>query len=283
MKPTVCVFSKHFGWMKNLEEATGAIKRIGFDGVDLAVRKNGHVDPDNIETELPAAVAVCRQAGLEVPMIVSDISDPDDPRTERVIRASAELGIRSYRLAYWKYPDGRSIDATLSAIKTDMVKLASLNAKYGIRGEYQNHAGNFFGSAVWDLWYVIKDLDPRYMGVQYDVRHAVIEGGGCWSNGFNALKDHIGSADIKDGGWQRKDDGSYAAGSCPLGEGMVDFPRYLTMLKDAGFTGPVSLHYEYDVIPGGTTALSYKEKVEKTITGMTPDLSKFREWAGCYL
>jgi sugar phosphate isomerase/epimerase len=34
---------------------------------------------------------------------------------------------------------------------------------------------------------------------------------------------------------------------CPLGEGMVDFPKFFGMLAAAGFRGPISLHLEYDI------------------------------------
>ena len=37
---------------------------------------------------------------------------------------------------------------------------------------------------------------------------------------------------------------------CPLGEGMVDFKRYLAMVKTNGFSGPVQLHMEYHELGG---------------------------------
>jgi sugar phosphate isomerase/epimerase len=38
---------------------------------------------------------------------------------------------------------------------------------------------------------------------------------------------------------------------CPLGEGQVDWTFVSTSLRDAKFSGPVSLHLEYK-IPAGT-------------------------------
>ena len=48
----VCVFSKHFQWT-DVSEAAALAKQIGFDGIDLTVRKAGHVLPENVS-------AICR-------------------------------------------------------------------------------------------------------------------------------------------------------------------------------------------------------------------------------
>jgi sugar phosphate isomerase/epimerase len=42
---------------------------------------------------------------------------------------------------------------------------------------------------------------------------------------------------------------------CPMGEGMVDWPKVFSMLAAARFTGPISLHLEYDP-PNELTAIA---------------------------
>jgi sugar phosphate isomerase/epimerase len=32
---------------------------------------------------------------------------------------------------------------------------------------------------------------------------------------------------------------------CPLGEGMVDWQKFFSLVAASGFTGPISLHVEY--------------------------------------
>jgi hypothetical protein len=36
------------------------------------------------------------------------------------------------------------------------------------------------GSAIWGVVELLKDADKQYMGLQYDIRHAVVEGGLSW-------------------------------------------------------------------------------------------------------
>ena len=57
---------------------------------------------------------------------------------------------------------------------------------------YQNHAGDkYVGSALWDLHYLIHDLDPSLMGSQYDLRHATAEGGTTWTLSLRLLSELI--------------------------------------------------------------------------------------------
>lgn len=42
----ICVFSKHFQWT-DVSEMCAIAKELGFDGIDLTVRKGGHVPAEN--------------------------------------------------------------------------------------------------------------------------------------------------------------------------------------------------------------------------------------------
>src|ERR1700722_5210151 len=72
-KLKICVFSKHFQWT-NVQEAASIARDIGFDGVDPTVRNGGHVLPERVQADLPKAVETVRKAGLEVPMITTEIT-----------------------------------------------------------------------------------------------------------------------------------------------------------------------------------------------------------------
>lgn len=217
---------------------------LGFAGVDLTVRKGGHVAPERVVDDLPKAVALIRNVGLAVPMIATDVIDPDDPLTEPILKTAAQLGIPYYRTAYLNYDRTLGVTKSLDRHRQQLQKLAALNQKYGIHGAYQNHAGTRVGASVWDLWTLLSDIDPRWLGCQYDIKHAVAEGGQSWVNGLDALKTHIRCVDIKDFVWAKKE-GKWQNQVVPLGEGMVDFKTYFSLLKQYNFSGPMSIHYEF--------------------------------------
>jgi sugar phosphate isomerase/epimerase len=52
---------------------------------------------------------------------------------------------------------------------------------------------------------------------------------------------------VKDFYWE-KAQGRWKRQSCRLGEGMVQVPKMLAILKATGFSGPISLHQEYQPV-----------------------------------
>ncbi len=201
-------------------------------------------------------------------MITTDIFDADDKFTEPILQTASSLGIRYYRMGRRFYDEKKSIPQNLADFKTQLKKLATLNRKYNIRGECQNHSGDGFGAPVWDLWEVLKDMDPQWTGVQYDVFHATVEGANSWPLGFNLLKPYIGTLDMKDFYW-KKTEGKWDLKITPLGEGMVDFKRFLALLKENNMHGPFSIHYEY---------LPEKDAPRSKAAKMKKDLTTLRGW-----
>ena len=66
--PKICIFSKHLQWL-NVADAAKLAMDIGFDGIDLTVRKGGHIEPSRAAEDLPGAVETIRKAGLEAPSL----------------------------------------------------------------------------------------------------------------------------------------------------------------------------------------------------------------------
>ena len=54
----------------------------------------------------------------------------------------------------------------LDAIKRKVEQFVKLNQKHGTTLMYHTRAGaNSVGSVVWDLLYVMKDFDPKHVGL----------------------------------------------------------------------------------------------------------------------
>lgn len=267
----VCIFSKHLQFL-DYDEMAQAAADIGFDGVDLTVRPGGHVLPEHVERDLPRAVQAVQKAGLQVPMMTTAITDPGNPLTELILKTASKLGIRYYRMGYLSYNIQDGVAQTLKNYEPQMRGLADLNEQYGIHGAYQNHSGTRVGGPVWDLWELLKTLDPEGLGVQYDIRHAIAEGGRSWPLGFRLLSPWIKITAIKDFYW-RKIDNEWEIQDCPLGQGMVNFGRYFQLVKELKVRGPISLHFEYD-LPGKD--LGKTERTAHTIQIMRRDLHTLR-------
>lgn len=238
------VFSKHLQFLDYKDMAEAAAE-LGFDGIDLTVRRKGHVLPERVEDDLPKAIEAIKAAGLLADMMASDVNNALDPLHRRVLRAAAAAGIKWYRLGYVSFND-QPIPERLAELNEQMKHLGRFNQMLGLTGAYQNHAGIRVGAAIWDIWHLLQGLEPDVMGCQYDIRHALVEGGTSWKTGLKLIRPKINSIVLKDFIW-KKVDNSWKVFNVPLGEGMVDFDAYFKVLKAFDLDVPVSIHFEYDL------------------------------------
>ena len=275
VKRLITIFSKHLHWL-DAQPLAETVSRIGFDGIDLAVRAKGHVLPERVEQDLPRVVEIIRQAGLQVPMMVTDISKATDPHVEKILKTASALGIGYYRTAYLPYDFSKSIDANLKIFQAQLQELADMNRHYRIRGACQNHSGVRFSSALWDLWLVLKEIHSEWLGCQFDIRHAMVEGANTWPISLRALAPFVNTVDIKDSFWS-KVDGKWKIEYCPLGEGMVDFAGFFALLNELGLYTPISMHYEYDLGLPSDPKLITSQHQEQVIKVMKKDLSYLRQ------
>lgn len=273
-KRRIHVFSKHLQWL-DYSALAETVAATGFDGVDLTVRPGGHVLPERVQDDLPRAVEAMRQAGLNVDMITTAIDNARDIHTEHILKTASALGVKYYRMAWIDYDNAFGIIANLEALKSRFRALAAMNEHYQIHGAYQNHAGVKVGAPVWDLWHLLKDLNPRWIGCQYDVRHATVEGGNSWELSFKLISSHIKTTVIKDFKWTLHE-GKWRAETCPLGEGMVDFKKYFALAKVMDIAGPISMHFEYPIFGTLEENSSVSAKTKKVIAVMQKDLQTLR-------
>lgn len=240
------VFTKCLQFL-NFDEIGEVLARFGFDGADLTVRGGGQILPENVETDLPKAMKALQKNGVGSNMITTRINDPNDENTIRILKTMADLGIQYYRMGYLSYDNKKPVMENLENHKYTIEKLEKLNRKYGVTANYQNHSGTRVGGPVWDLYHLLKNRDPEYIGVQYDIRHATAEGGVSWPIGMKLLAPWIRTTDIKDFIWYKNEKEEWKIKNVPLGEGMVNFDKYFKMYKSFEIEAPVSIHYEYDL------------------------------------
>lgn len=271
----VHLFSKHLQFL-SLEEASEMTAAMGFSGLDLTVRPNGHVLPENCKRDLPRALATIQNAGIECKLITTSIEGAEKQVDRDLIQLAAEGGVKYYRMNWFNYRPNTLMQVTLNQYKEQLRVLSLFNKKHGIIGCYQNHAGTKVGSSFWEVKQLLERVDPTYFGAQYDIRHAVVDGGKSWPNGLRLLKEHIKTIVIKDFKWT-KHHGKTQLVNVPLGEGMVDFKAYFQFLKAAQLHPPVSLHIEYPLggAENGETSINIDKQV--VFDAMKRDLKRLQE------
>jgi sugar phosphate isomerase/epimerase len=246
----ICFFSKHLPAM-DWTRLAQAVKKLGFGGIDLTVRPGGHVPPERAAEDLPKAVAAIRDEGLRVPMITTALTSAGDPAAKATLSTAGKLSIPFFKPGYYKYSFA-DVRGELQKAMNEFRSLTEISKQSGVQCGFHNHEGNI-GAQLWDVAQTIDQLDPKWVGYYFDIRHAVAEGGVAgWKIALNLAAPRIKMIAVKDSYWEKSSKG-WRQVNCPLGQGMVDWKAYFKALRQADFHGPISLHLEYE-IPGATKA-----------------------------
>lgn len=257
-------FTKPFQKL-SFEETADTVAQIGWDGIECPVRAKGQIEPERAADELPKLIEALGKRGKSIDLLTTDIVSAT-PNAEKTLRLAAKLGIGRYRLGFWKYSAQKSIPDQLREIKAQLKDLAALNREIGMRAGFQNHSGkDYVGAPIWDIWEMIRELDPQQMGICFDIGHATIEGGLSWPIEARLMAPHFTAVFVKDFVWKKTQD-KWREDWTLLGDGMVD-KSFFKWLKTTSFSGPICQHHEYDHGAG-----------QPMIDKMRKDLAVLKQW-----
>lgn len=260
----ICAFVKFLQELSHENLAT-TIKRLGFDGIEGTIRPGGQITPERVEEELPKLMEALKKQGLEMTIMASGINRADDPLSVKTLQIASKLGIKRYRMNYYRYELTKPISRQVADFRSMARDLAELNKELGMQAIYQNHAGaHYLGSTLWDLSYLMREIPVDQMAVGFDIRHAKVEGGMSWPVYWNMIQPHLGAVYVKDFLW--KDN---KVVNVPLGKGWVD-NGFFTKDRLNAFEGPISLHVEYLDHAG----------LKANTDALDTDLATLRKWLG---
>lgn len=274
-KLKVYIFSKHLQFL-DYKAMADAAAEMGFDGVDVTVRPKGHVEPERVADDLPKAAEALKRAGLPPFIMTTAVDDAEDPVDKKLLQTASAEGFQFYRMNWLPFPENVSMPQAMQQYETTVKKIGELNKQLNLVGCYQNHAGELVGASLWELWQLMKQADKKHMGVQYDIRHAMVEGAQSWENGLRLIHDRIRLLTIKDFKWQTENNHS-SVHDVPMGQGMIDFKKYFSLLKKYKVNVPVTLHIEYEL--GGVEHGANKITIDKkeVFKAMKKDLQLVRQ------
>lgn len=224
----------------------------GFDGVQWTVRPGGHVEPERAEADLPRLVKIASSRGLKCRSICTSIADGGDPLSERILKTAADCGVGVFRTGYFFYePEHETYARSVDRFRRAFVSLCDLAARTGVRAAYQNHScwgPPVFGGAVWDVFDLIRDLDPAHVSFEYDPMHAVFETRESWRYGMRRVAPWISSIDLKDFHYAPAKDDPKRIDKAMVGagEGIVPWREVKTIVDECGIDPFYILHFEHD-------------------------------------
>lgn len=257
----LCMFSKRLKGL-SLEELGRTLKELGFDGVDLPVRAGGRVEPEAVRDKLPEVKEILGSQGINISMITTAIREIGEPCARDVLETAGSLGIGYFKLRPYSYEGFGTLKQSMAEAQAKIKGLEPVCRESGIRLGFQTHSQSYLGASIPHILRMIEGCDPEWVGVYYDIGHAVVEGGhAAWRMNLDDVSERLFMVAAKDMKLVRREaaDVKYSAWRgevVPFGEGFVDWKGFIDCLKQIGFDGPCSLHSEYEV--------STKEVIEQT-------------------
>ena len=199
-------YTRVLQWLRDPDEIAEAAIEMTFSGVEPTVTGGaGHIDPAKVTTELPAFVKIMEKHGLKVTQVRGgNQTSVDQPNLEPMVAAMGQCGARYYWCGTDNYDFSKPILPQLDAIKKKVDAFVKLNAKHNTTLMYHTRAGaNSVGSVVWDLLYVMKDFDPKYVGFHWDTGHMALHGGNMWELLMRTAGPYVVAMSWKDRTWQQ--------------------------------------------------------------------------------
>jgi sugar phosphate isomerase/epimerase len=244
LAPTISVHIEQFPKI-GYNDLGSFLHTLGVEGCVLSLQPGGHIPPERADWELMRAVEAMTGYGVDVPAIATTATSPTDPMVQIIFAIGRLMGIPVFRPGEWKYPAAGGLQARLPQVQRDLTHFASFAGQTGMAVAIHNGAADSFGAAIWDTEMLIRMLDERVIGYDFDIGYATAHGG--TESAALALRlalPRLKMVSARDCYWS-KDSSGWKLTECPLGEGMVDWQGLFATLAQARFTGPVTLYVNY--------------------------------------
>lgn len=250
-------------------EALQLFHDIGLDGAEIVVQ-DGYCSgiPVSCPQEMLEQIrAKAESLGLKIIALTpynSRFNDPDDSIRSaeeadiyRCIEAAEYLGAKYIRIYGGNYaagdtdPDGKK----WATLVQSMRRLGDVAEKHGVKLVIENHFNTMTVSAKQSID-LSKEIDHPAVGILYDQANLTFTGQENYQTAIPLQTEKVYYMHVKDLKFKENQTGFVSSDvSHPkeeernvitriVGEGELDWPGILKMMKDRGYTGWLSLEYE---------------------------------------
>ncbi len=242
--PALCLFSEVL--KVDYNDMGPFLGMMGFDGVELSVQAGGHIPLDgDIDLHLERAIEAMTGSNLDVPALSTTVTSGQSKELRTIMGWGSEMGIPIFCPGEWPNNGDGMISTVAAQREISMLNALGHAAKMQIA--LRNATPNYIGSSIADLNAAMRPFDT-FVGFDFDAGYAAAYGGGANDGGVSALQmalPRLKKVTARDCAWSAAGDGGKTLKQCPLGEGMVDWPKLFAALAKARFMGPITLQVEY--------------------------------------
>ncbi len=252
------------------EQMGEELAKMGVKGIEATIRRGGHIEQKDAESEVPKMVASLAKNGQTAVIAATNVSEANE-ETAKFLQILKANGITKYRMDYYRYDFKKDLLPQVKENSAKLKELVALNKEIGMQSLYQVHAGHkMAGSLVWDLAYMFDGISPEDGAIAFDLRHVKVETGLSFKLALAALKKHIRSIYVKDSKWTGERGNKIK--NVPLDTGLVNQKVY-DEVRDGLPVLPVSLHMEW-----GKASIYPKADVMEAVENFARDVKVLKTW-----
>ena len=217
-----------------VEEAMKAIKRAGYDGVELSAIKGmcEHLVLDDWRNSAPPIKKAAEEIGIE--LLAMEVASLDEERLTLAFEAAQYLGVPVVNVG----PGGKSeVEEDVQASIATLQARAELAEKYGVSLCCKAHVG----AAIYNTPTTIRaaeTITSEAFGVDMDPSH-IHRAGEIPKDALAEVVKYMKHVHIRDCKGPGPSPGPIELQAC--GRGEIDLYGYFKALVDAGYDGPVDL------------------------------------------
>lgn len=161
-----------------------------------------------------------------------------EERTMKLLELAAALKVPSFATHIGFLPDD-SLDPDYIALTNVVRRIADAAALHGIT--FALETGQETGGALLEFLF---EVNRDNVGVNFDPANMVLYGTGDPVEALEMVGQHVFSVHCKDGVFPSASQAGALGEEKPLGQGIVDFRAFLTMLQKLGYEGPLFIERE---------------------------------------
>lgn len=230
----------------SLEALGKLVKRLGFDGVELAVRPGYQVEPANVSEGLKEAARILGDQGV----VISSIAGPTDPPT---IAACGENGIPIIRICQG-IDLGVGYMESEKTIRAEYDKMIPALDSAGVSIGVQNHYGDMIASAI-GIMHLIEEYEPKHISAVLDPAHCAVDGEGE-EMALDIVWSHLSLVNFKSASHRRTNRPTAPEAEWEIlwttsAHSGYSWRKMVSLLKSRAYKGDICLPAEYSKPAGG--------------------------------
>lgn len=224
---------------QSLDQLGSLLNEMGFKGVEFCLRPGYQVEPADAHKGLKELVKQMDKYGVRVTSIASDTD-------ENIFSACSEAGIPIIRILASLELE-RGYNSAVESVKRKIEKLIPMCEKYNVKVGIQHHFGPMISHSM-ELYQLIRDYDPKYIGAIWDSAQSILAGEEP-EQGLDIIWPYLCLVNLKnvfymrttgpesEAKWQRY----FTTGK----QGLASWPRIADYLNKRQYKGAVCLTHEY--------------------------------------